>query len=165
MPTDRQIPRARFHRLKYGYVWCVLCPAGENDLNSNASSGRQLRSAGDARILKSVGGDAGDERLHGRADHLAQWRLVYELVRRRVAIPVDACRACVRYWDAWTLSASLTRSSSFRKCSKRRILGHSAQATSLLRIEGTTKCSRTALGFEFGSGTEFVVDLTLPRSD
>src|SRR5579864_765109 len=87
------------------------------------------------------------------------------LVRRRVAVRVDACRACVRYWDAWTLSASLTRSSSFRKCSKRRILGHSAQATSLPRIEGMTKCSRTALGFEFGSGTEFVADLTLPYSD
>src|SRR5437879_13179204 len=36
--------------------------------------------------------------------------------------------------DAWTLNASLRRLSSYRKCSKRRILGHSAQATSLLRI-------------------------------
>src|SRR5579864_6724450 len=75
MPTDRQIPGARFHPLEYGYVWCVLCRAGENDLNSNASSGPQPRFAGDARILKSVGGDAGDER-HDRADHLGEWRLV-----------------------------------------------------------------------------------------
>jgi hypothetical protein len=53
----------------------------------------------------------------------------------------------------WTLNASLTRFSSYRKCSKRRISGHSAQATSLLPIEGTTKCSRIARGFAFGSGT------------
>jgi hypothetical protein len=52
----------------------------------------------------------------------------------------------------WTSNASLTRLSSYRKCSKRRILGHSAQATSLLRIAGTTKCSRRALGSGFGSG-------------
>src|SRR5580658_10457578 len=54
--------------------------------------------------------------------------------------------------DAWTLNASLTRLSSYRKCSKRRILGPSAQATSLLPIEGTMKCSRTARGSEFGNG-------------
>ena len=39
-------------------------------------------------------------------------------------------------YDAWTLNASLTTLSSYRKCSKRWILGHSAQATSLQRIEG-----------------------------
>jgi len=39
----------------------------------------------------------------------------------------------------WTLNALLTTSSSYRKCSKRRILDHSAQATSLLQIEGTTR--------------------------
>jgi hypothetical protein len=43
--------------------------------------------------------------------------------------------------------------SSYRKCSKRRILDHSAQATSLLQIEGTTKRSRIARGFSFGIGT------------
>jgi hypothetical protein len=53
----------------------------------------------------------------------------------------------------WTLNASLTTSSSYRKCSKRRILGHSAQATSLRRIEGMTKCSRIARGSGFGSST------------
>jgi len=52
----------------------------------------------------------------------------------------------------WTLNASLTRLSSYRKCSKRRILGHSAQATSLLQIEGTTKRSHIARGFAFGIG-------------
>ena len=55
----------------------------------------------------------------------------------------------------WTWNASLTRSSSYRKCSKRRILGHSAQATSLRRIEDTTKCSRIARGSEFGSNMGF----------
>jgi hypothetical protein len=42
--------------------------------------------------------------------------------------------------------------SSYRKCSKRRILDHSAPATSLLPIEGTTKCSHIARGLGFGSG-------------
>src|SRR5690348_9772148 len=42
----------------------------------------------------------------------------------------------------WTLNASLTTSSSYRKCSKRRTLDHSAQATSLLQIEDTTRCVR-----------------------
>ena len=61
----------------------------------------------------------------------------------------------------WTLNASLTTSSSYRKCSKRRILGHSAQAISLLPIEGTTKCSRTALGFGSGSVMGFAADLRI----
>ncbi len=39
----------------------------------------------------------------------------------------------------WTLNALLTTSSSYRKCSKRRTFDHSAQATSLLQIEGTTR--------------------------
>jgi hypothetical protein len=59
----------------------------------------------------------------------------------------------------WTLNASLTRFSSYRKCSKRRILGHSAQATSVLRIAGTTKCSRIALGFGCGSSTGFAAEV------
>src|SRR5258708_20539085 len=61
----------------------------------------------------------------------------------------------------WTLNASLTRLSSYRKCSKRRILGHSAQATSRLRIEDTTKCSRIARGFGFGSGMASVAEWSL----
>jgi len=67
----------------------------------------------------------------------------------------DRCGAYVGYCDAWTLNASLTRLSSYRKCSKRRILDHSAQATSRLRIGGTTICSRTVRGFDFGSVMEF----------
>jgi len=51
----------------------------------------------------------------------------------------------------WTLNALLTTSSSYRKCSKRRTLDHSAQAISRLRIEGTMKCWPTALGFGCGS--------------
>ena len=61
----------------------------------------------------------------------------------------------------WTLNASLTTLSSYRKCSKRRILGHSAQRTSRLRIEDTTKCSRIARGFGFGSISGFAADLNL----
>ena len=59
----------------------------------------------------------------------------------------------------WTWNASLTRSSSYRKCSKRRILGHSAQATSLRRIEDTTKRTRIALGFGFGSVMGFAAEV------
>src|ERR1017187_4488789 len=54
--------------------------------------------------------------------------------------------------DVERIIDEIERSSSYRKCSKRRILGHSAQATSLLPIEGTMKCSRTARGSEFGNG-------------
>jgi len=61
----------------------------------------------------------------------------------------------------WTLNASLTTLSSYRRCSKRRILDHSAQATSLLPIEGTTKCSLTVRGFGFGSISGFAADLKL----
>jgi hypothetical protein len=39
----------------------------------------------------------------------------------------------------WTLNALLTTSSSYRKCSRRRTLDRSAQATSLPQIEGTTR--------------------------
>src|SRR5580704_4097657 len=59
----------------------------------------------------------------------------------------------------WTLNASLTRFSSYRKCSKRRILGHSAQATSRLRIGGTTKCSGIARGFGCGSISGFAAEV------
>jgi hypothetical protein len=59
----------------------------------------------------------------------------------------------------WTLNASLTRFSSYRKCSKPRISGHSAQATSLPPIEGTTKCSRIARGFGCGSSSEFAAEV------
>jgi hypothetical protein len=59
----------------------------------------------------------------------------------------------------WTLNASLTRFSSYRKCSKLRISGHSAQATSLLPIEGTTKCSRIARGFGCGSSSGFAAEV------
>src|SRR5580704_939411 len=61
--------------------------------------------------------------------------------------------------DAWTLNASLTRFSSYRKCSKRRISGHSAQATSLPPTEGTTKPSRRAHGFSSGSVTACAAEL------
>ena len=59
----------------------------------------------------------------------------------------------------WTLNASLTTSSSYRKCSKRRTLDHSAQATSLLLIEGTTECSLIARGSGSGSAMVSAADL------
>src|ERR1700740_3544769 len=65
----------------------------------------------------------------------------------------------------WTLNALLTTSSSYRKCSKRRILDHSAQATSLLPIGGTTSCSRIARGFGSGSDMAFVAALSLRHYD
>ena len=74
-------------------------------------------------------------------------------------LQVAAPRLLLDDCDAWTLNASLTRLSSYRKCSKRRILGHSAQATSLLPIEGTTKCSRIARGFGCGSSTGFAAEV------
>jgi hypothetical protein len=52
----------------------------------------------------------------------------------------------------------------YRKCSKRRILGHSAQATSLLPIAGTMKCSHIARGFSSGGSMGSVADLSLPYS-
>src|ERR1700691_2806284 len=65
----------------------------------------------------------------------------------------------------WTLNASLTRLSRYRRCSKRRISGHSAQATSRLRIEGTMKCLRIARGFAFGSGMASVAEPSPRHSD
>jgi hypothetical protein len=60
---------------------------------------------------------------------------------------------------AWTLNASLATFTSYRKCSKRRISGHSAQATSRLRINGMTKSSRTARGSVFGSSSGFAAEV------
>jgi hypothetical protein len=65
----------------------------------------------------------------------------------------------------WTLNALLTTSSSYRKCSKRRTLDHSVQATSLLQIEGTIRCSRRARGFGCGSVMASVAALSLQCSD
>jgi hypothetical protein len=59
---------------------------------------------------------------------------------------------------AWTLNASLTTSSSYKKCSKRRTLDHSAQATSRLRIGGTMRHSPIARGFGCGRGMASVAD-------
>jgi hypothetical protein len=70
----------------------------------------------------------------------------------------------VGYCDGWTLNALLTTSSSYRKCSKRRTLDHSAQAISLLQIEGTTKYSHIARGFSFGSVMACVAEPNLRYS-
>jgi hypothetical protein len=46
--------------------------------------------------------------------------------------------------EGWTLNEPLTRLSSYMKCSMPRTLDPSAQATSRLRVGGTTICSRKA---------------------
>jgi hypothetical protein len=46
-----------------------------------------------------------------------------------------------------------------------RILDHSAQATSRLRIEGTTRCSRIAHGFDCGSILASAAALSRQYSD
>ena len=49
---------------------------------------------------------------------------------------------------------------------QRRMPDRRARATSLLPIEGTTKCSRIALGFAFGSGMASVAAVkTMGASD
>jgi hypothetical protein len=66
--------------------------------------------------------------------------------------------------DLWTLNASSTRLSNSRKCTRRLISGHSAQATFLRPIEGTTKCSPIVRGLSFGSGTASAAELKLRNS-
>src|SRR5208282_5864149 len=65
----------------------------------------------------------------------------------------------------WMLNALLTTSSSYRKCSKRRTLDHSAQATSLLQIEGTTRRSLIARGFGSGNAMASVAEPSLQCSN
>ena len=67
--------------------------------------------------------------------------------------------------DEWTLNESLTRLGSYRRCSKRRTLGHSMQATSLPPIGGMTGLLPIALGSDCGSILAFVADLSLTSSD
>jgi len=65
----------------------------------------------------------------------------------------------------WTLNELLTKSSSLKKCSKRRISGHSAQATSLPRIAAMTKCMRTVRGSASGRISVFAADPRIQCSD
>ena len=67
--------------------------------------------------------------------------------------------------DAWTSNASLTILNSCRKCSKRQTLGHSAQATSWLQIEGMMRRWRTAHGFAYGSGMASVAEVSPHQFD
>jgi hypothetical protein len=83
----------------------------------------------------------------------------------RCRLRLTAPRLLLDDCDPWTLNASLTRLSNYRKYSKRRILGHLPQATSLLPIEDTTKGSHIARGLSFGGGTASAADLSLPNSD
>ena len=79
-----------------------------------------------------------------------------------LAVPIDLPAVLLDIETEWTWNALLTTLSSYRKCSKRPILGHSAQATSLLPTEGTTRCSRIAHGLGCGSGMACVAELS-PR--
>ena len=65
----------------------------------------------------------------------------------------------------WTLNASLTTSSSCRKCSKRRTFDRSAQVTSPPPIEDMTRCSPIALGSGCGGILASAADPSLPNSD
>jgi len=60
------------------------------------------------------------------------------------------CEAGSLYCSEWTLNASLTISSSLRKCSRHRTSGPSVQAMSLLRIEDMMKPSPTVRGSGYG---------------
>jgi hypothetical protein len=61
----------------------------------------------------------------------------------------------------WTPSELLPKSSASSASSQSQILGRCVRATSRLRIEDTTKCSRIAHGFGFGSSMGFAADLNL----
>lgn len=72
-------------------------------------------------------------------------------IRKYDALPRLGAAQLVSYTiGEWTLNALLTKSSSLRKCSKRRISGHSAQAISRLRIEGMMNCWPAARGSSCG---------------
>ena len=81
------------------------------------------------------------------------------LLRLTIALPM------LDIGTKWTLNASLTRLSSYRKCSKRRILGHSAQATSPRPIAGTMSCLPIARGFSFGNGMGSAAEPSPPCFD
>jgi hypothetical protein len=82
-----------------------------------------------------------------------------------MAFPLTSMPFLLDIETEWTLNALLATSSSYRKCSKRRTLDHSAQAICRLRIEGTTSCSHTARGFASGSGMASVAEPSLQCSD
>ena len=100
--------------------------------------------------------ECGDHWLQQRHWVSLRWQCSFRLTIAVLVLDIET---------EWTLNASLTTSSSYRRCSKRRTLDHSAQATSLLPIEGTMKCSRTALGFDSGTILVSAADLNLPNSD
>ena len=71
---------------------------------------------------------------------------------------IGPLRRSVRYCDGWTLNRALLKSSGWNTSSRCRTPDRSAQATSRLPIEGMMRRSRTARGFGFCSGTEFVAE-------
>jgi hypothetical protein len=89
----------------------------------------------------------------------------YKRAGRECRFRLTAPRLLLDDGDVWMLNASLTRLSSYRKCLKRRILGHSARATSLPPIEDMTRCLRIALGSGCGSILASAADMSLPNSD
>jgi hypothetical protein len=81
-------------------------------------------------------------------------------VRHDMQVPLRLTIATVMLdiGTEWTLNASLTRFSSYRRCSKHRILGHSAQVTFWLRIGGTMKSKPAVRGFGCGSAMASVAE-------
>jgi hypothetical protein len=65
----------------------------------------------------------------------------------------------------WTPNRRLPKSSALSASSQRRTSDPSAGATSQLRIEDMTKCSRRARGFAFGNSMASVAELSLQYSD
>ena len=98
------------------------------------------------------------------SDHRLQerhWVSVHSQCIFRLTVPV----LMLDIETEWTLNALLTTSSSYRKCSKRRTLDHSAQATSRLPIGCMMKRSPTAHGFGSGSPMASVAEPSLQCSD
>jgi hypothetical protein len=66
--------------------------------------------------------------------------------------------SCCIIETEWTLNRSSPKSSGWKASSQNRTLDRSAEAILRLRIGGTTKCSRIARGFSFGSDTVSVAE-------
>src|ERR1051326_2189682 len=157
MVTARGVPRSQ--RSQAGALGRTE-PQPSMDAGGNRFWFTQNRQAprvdhGDCRgALAGWGGGCDRGTLRRGALGGAPWRAFWsqnEEFQAACHFKLTARRLLLDDCVTWTLSASLTTSSSCRKCSKRRTSGHSVQVTFLLPIAGTTRCSPTALGFGSGS--------------
>jgi hypothetical protein len=83
----------------------------------------------------------------------------------RMPLRLTIATTMVDIHTEWTPSRLLTKSSGLSASSQSGTLDRCAQATSRLRIENMTRCSRTARGFAFGSSTAFAAGLKLQSCD